>query len=53
MKRLLEIRSYMLHAGTGARFHALINDQSVALLRAAGMGWVAGANRSGTRINIT
>lgn len=37
MNRILEIRTYTLQPGSGARFHALIEEQSVPLLQAAGM----------------
>ncbi|MBP1771459.1 MAG: hypothetical protein H6P99_622 [Holophagaceae bacterium] len=37
MKRLVEIRTYQLKPGSGARFHDLVSTQSVPLLRAWGM----------------
>lgn len=37
MKKLIEIRTYTLQPGTGPAFHALVDQQSVPLLRAAGM----------------
>jgi hypothetical protein len=41
MKRLVEIRSYKLKPGTGAKFHALVTSQSMPLLLAAQMDVVA------------
>lgn len=41
MKKLLEIRSYVLKPGSGAAFHDLISHQSVPLLRQWGMDVVA------------
>ena len=41
MTRLLEIRSYKLKPGSGARFHDLVTNQSVPLLRSWGMDVVA------------
>ncbi len=37
MQRLVEIRSYKLKAGSGARFHNLVVNQSMPLVRAFGM----------------
>ena len=37
MKRILETRTYTLQPGSGARCHALIDQESVPLLKAAGM----------------
>jgi hypothetical protein len=39
--RLVEIRSYRLKPGSGARFHQLVVTQSIPLLRAASMEVVA------------
>lgn len=39
--RLVEIRSYQLKRGSGARFHQLVVTQSIPLLRAANMEVVA------------
>jgi hypothetical protein len=41
MKRILEIRTYRLKAGSGARFHDLVSHQSAPLLRQWGMDVVA------------
>ena len=41
MKRLVEIRSYKLTRGSGAKFHALVTNQSMPLLRERGMEVVA------------
>jgi len=41
MNRLVEIRTYRLKPGSGARFHDLVSNQSVPLLRAWGMEVVA------------
>jgi hypothetical protein len=41
VKRLVEIRSYKLKPGTGAKFHELVASQSVPLLLAAHMDVVA------------
>ncbi|HAT29465.1 MAG TPA: NIPSNAP family protein [Janthinobacterium sp.] len=36
MKHIIEIRTYRLKAGTAQQFHALMREQSLPLLRAAG-----------------
>ena len=41
MQRLVEIRSYKLKTGSGARFHDLVVNQSMPLVRAFGMDVVA------------
>jgi hypothetical protein len=41
MKRLVEIRSYKLKPGSGARFHDLVTRQSLPLLRQWGIEVVA------------
>jgi hypothetical protein len=41
MKRLVEIRSYKLKAGTGGEFHRLVSSQSMPLHAAWGMDVVA------------
>lgn len=41
MQRLVEIRSYKLKPGSGARFHELVVNQSMPLLRARNMEVVA------------
>lgn len=41
MTRLVEIRSYKLKPGSGARFHELVSNQSVPILREWGMDVVA------------
>ncbi len=41
MNRLVEIRSYVLKPGSGARFHDLVSRQSVPLLKEWGMEVVA------------
>jgi len=41
MKRLVEIRSYKLKPASGARFHELVTNQSMPLLRERGMEVVA------------
>jgi len=41
MQRLIEIRSYKLKPGSGARFHNLVVNQSMPLVRAFGMDVVA------------
>lgn len=41
MKRLLEVRTYHLKPGSGARFHDLVSNQSTPLLHAWGMEVVA------------
>ena len=41
MRRLVEIRSYKLKPGSGARFHELVLRQSIPLLKAAKMEVVA------------
>ncbi|PRC94629.1 NIPSNAP family protein [Solimicrobium silvestre] len=41
MQRLLEIRLYALSAGSGPRFHQLVSQQSLPLLREWGMDVVA------------
>jgi hypothetical protein len=41
MKRLVEIRTYQLKPGSGARFHDLVSNQSVPLLHEWGMDVVA------------
>ena len=41
MNRLIEIRSYKLKSGSGARFHVLVSKQSVPLLNEWGMEVVA------------
>jgi NIPSNAP len=41
MLRLIEIRSYKLKPGSGARFHELVVNQSIPLLRAQNMEVVA------------
>jgi hypothetical protein len=41
MKRLVEIRTYQLKTGSGERFHDLVSNQSVPLLKAWGMEVVA------------
>lgn len=40
-QRLVEVRSYTLKPGTGSAFHALVEQQSVPLLKAAHMDVVA------------
>jgi hypothetical protein len=37
MKRLIEIRTYQLKPGSGSRFHDLVSNRSVPLLREWGM----------------
>jgi hypothetical protein len=39
--RLVEIRSYKLQPGTGVKFHALVSEQSLPLMRAASMDVIA------------
>lgn len=41
MNRILEIRSYNLKPGTRARFHALVNEQSLPMLKRWGVDVVA------------
>jgi hypothetical protein len=41
MKRLVEIRSYILKPGSGPKFHDLVSNQSVPLLKEWGMEVVA------------
>lgn len=41
MLRILEIRSYNLKPGTRARFHALVNEQSLPMLNRWGVDVVA------------
>lgn len=41
MKRIVEIRTYHLKPGSGSRFHDLVTNQSVPLLRQWGMDVVA------------
>jgi hypothetical protein len=41
MQRLVEIRSYRLKPGSGARFHDLVVNQSMPLLQKCGMEVVA------------
>lgn len=41
MQRLVEIRSYKLKPGTGAKFHDLVTNQSMPLLRERNMEVVA------------
>jgi hypothetical protein len=41
MKRIVEIRTYQLKAGSGPKFHDLVLKQSVPLLRQWGMDVVA------------
>jgi hypothetical protein len=41
MRRLVEIRSYKLKPGTGAKFHELVTTQSMPLLREQNMEVVA------------
>lgn len=41
MNRLVEIRSYRLKPGGGARFHELVVTKSIPLLHARGMAVVA------------
>ena len=41
MQRLVEIRSYKLKPGSGAKFHALVTNQSMPLLRERNMEVVA------------
>lgn len=41
MRRLVEIRSYKLQPGTAERFHALVTEQAIPMLRAAQMDVVA------------
>lgn len=41
MKRLLEIRTYKLKAGSGAKFHDLVANQSIPLHREWGMDVIA------------
>jgi hypothetical protein len=41
MQRLVEIRSYKLRPGSGAKFHDLVVAKSMPLLRACGMEVVA------------
>jgi len=41
MNRILEIRSYNLKPGTRARFHALVNEQSLPMLNRWGVDVVA------------
>lgn len=41
MRRLVEFRSYKLQPGTTERFHALVTEQAIPMLRAAKMDVVA------------
>lgn len=41
MRRLVEIRSYKLQPGTAERFHALVREQAIPMLKAAQMDVVA------------
>ena len=41
MKRLVEIRTYQLKPGSGSRFHDLVSNRSIPLLREWGMEVVA------------
>jgi hypothetical protein len=45
MKRLVEVRSYQLRAGTLDAFHRLVHEQAVPMVRAYGMD-VVGYGRS-------
>ena len=41
MRRIVEIRSYLLKPGSGPRFHSLVSNQSIPLLKEWGMEVVA------------